>query len=391
MTLKILFWVFLGFILYTYIGYTLILLFFAVLKKLSGGRNISHGPYDLPEVTLLIPSFNEGAFVAEKVRNSLKLDYPDEKLHIIWITDGSTDETDEILARYPGITVMHEPERRGKIHAMNRGMKVVKTPVVIFTDANSMLNPEAIREIVIPFADKRTGCVTGEKRIGGSERQRAAGAGEGLYWRYESYIKKLESETGSVVGAVGEIFAIRSNLYEEASEDTLLDDFTLSLQMIRRGFAIKYAPHAWGTETASLSVDEEIKRKIRIATGGLQSLTRMTDLLNPFKYGILSFKYLSHKVLRWTLVPFAFPVIFLFNLMILLSPSGNTVYVVLFLIQCSYYLMVLAGRLFENVRSGVGLLFAPYYLFIMNLAVLKGFFRFLSGNYSVKWQKVKRT
>jgi len=286
---------------------------------------------------------------------------------------------------------MHELERKGKIHAMNRGMKAVRTPIVVFTDANSMLNPDALREIVKPFADKSVGCVTGEKRIAVSDKQKAVSAGEGLYWQYESHIKKLESDTGSVVGAVGEIFAIRTSLYDEVREDTLLDDFTLSLQMIRKGFSIKYAPRACATETASLSVSEEIKRKTRIASGGMQSLTRMTDLLNPFKYGMLSFKYLSHKVLRWTLVPFAFPALFILNLIIVLLPSSPLLYSILFGLQCLFYLLALAGWMLENVKTRLGVFFAPYYLFIMNYAVLLGFFRFLKGDYSVKWHKVKRT
>jgi cellulose synthase/poly-beta-1,6-N-acetylglucosamine synthase-like glycosyltransferase len=344
-----------------------------------------------PEVTLLIPSYNEERHVIEKVNNCLDLNYPPDKLKIIWITDGTTDNTYDLLCRYPGITVMHEHERKGKIHAMNRGMKAVRTPIVVFTDANSMLNPDALKEIVRPFADQSVGCVTGEKRIAASEKQKAVSAGEGLYWQYESRIKKLESETGSVVGAVGEIFAIRSSLYEEVSEDTLLDDFTLSLQMIRKGYSIKYAPKACGTETASLSVSEEIKRKIRIASGGMQSLTRMTDLLNPFKYGFLSLKYLSHKVFRWTLVPFAFPLVFILNLIIVFSQYSSPLYITLFCMQCFFYILAFAGWRLENVNTRLGLFFAPYYLFIMNYAVLLGFIRFFKGNYTVKWQKVKRT
>jgi cellulose synthase/poly-beta-1,6-N-acetylglucosamine synthase-like glycosyltransferase len=389
--MKILFWVLLGFILYTYFGYTLILLLFSLIKKLFAYKTLTISKNFEPEVTLVIPSYNEENFVTEKASNALNLDYPKDKLKIIWITDGSTDNTDVLLSRFPGITVMHESERRGKIHAMNRAMKIVDTPLVVFTDANSMLNRMAIREIVKPFNNDLTGCVTGEKRISALEKQKAVGAGEGLYWQYESLIKKLESETGSVVGAVGEIFAIRTMLYEEVNEDTLLDDFTLSLRMIQKGYGIKYAPLAWGVETASLSVSEEIKRKIRIATGGMQSLSRMADLLNPFKYGLLSLKYISHKVLRWTLVPFAFPVVFLMNLLILLSGESNLLFQILFALQCVFYLMAFAGRLLENVKTRAGVFFAPYYLLIMNYAVLLGFFKYLSGNYSVKWQKVKRT
>jgi biofilm PGA synthesis N-glycosyltransferase PgaC len=344
-----------------------------------------------PLVTLFIPAYNEARFVIEKINNSLELDYPIEKLKIIWITDGTTDNTSELLSRYPEISVMHEHERRGKIHAMNRGMKAVNTPIVVFTDANTMLNREAIKELVKQFADEKTGCVTGEKRISGSDRQEAVGAGEGLYWQYESWIKKLESETGSVMGAVGEIFAIRRELFDEIKEDTLLDDFTLSLEIVRKGHTIRYAPLACGTETASLSISEEIKRKIRIATGGLQALMRMPGLLNPFKYGLLSFKFFSHKVLRWTLVPFAFPIIFLLNFIIISLPDNSRLFTYLFIVQCVFYLLVLAGGLAHNIKLRFRVLFAPYYLFIMNYAVIKGFFRFLTGNYSVKWQKVERS
>src|SRR5512133_1241854 len=390
MILKILFWLFFSIILYTYLGYTVILLITAAFRRIFKQVKSSDSK-DESEVTLLIPSYNQERFVIEKINNSLDLNYPVNKLKIIWVTDGTTDNTYDLLCRYPEIEVIQEKERKGKIHDMNRGMKAVKTRLVIFTDANTMLNRDAIREIIKPFADKKTGCVTGEKRIADTGMQKAVGAGEGLYWKYESMIKRLESETGSVVGAVGEIFAIRRDLYKEVSEDTLLDDFTLSLQVISQGYNIKYAPGAWGTETASLAVSEEIKRKIRIATGGMQSLTRMTELLNPFRYGIMAFKYISHKVLRWTLVPFSFPLVFILNLIIFLSSYSNLFYQLLFGLQCLFYLMALAGRLLENVKTRAGVLFAPYYLFIMNYAVLYGFFRFLSGDYSVKWQKVKRT
>lgn len=391
MTVKLLFWICLGTIVYTYLGYTLLLWIAARIKRLSGKKDCPKKAGYEPPVTLIIPAYNEGHHVLQKISNSLDLDYPREKLTILWIMDGTTDDTSELLSRYPEIKVMNEKERKGKVHAMNRGMKVTTTPIVIFTDANTMLNSQAIREIVKCFEKEKTGCVTGEKRILAAGLQQASGAGEGLYWKYESLIKKLESETGSVVGAVGEIFALRSHLYEEVSEDTLLDDFTLSLSIIRRGYDVKYAPGAWGTESASPSVEEEMKRKIRIATGGLQSLTRMADLLNPFRFGWISFKYISHKVFRWTLIPFFIPVVFITNLAIVLSAYSSPVYNLLFILQLLFYLMVIAGKIFENIKTKAGFLFAPYYLFIMNYAIVKGIIRFMNGNYSVKWQKVKRT
>jgi cellulose synthase/poly-beta-1,6-N-acetylglucosamine synthase-like glycosyltransferase len=193
------------------------------------------------------------------------------------------------------------------------------------------------------------------------------------------------------VGAVGELFAIRRELFEAVSEDTLLDDFTISLQIACKGYKVKYAPGAWGVETASISVTEEMKRKVRIATGGMQTLFRMTGLLNPFRHGLLSFKYISHKVLRWTLVPFSFPLVFLLNAAILFQPESPAFYSVFFILQCIYYLFVIAGALLHNVRLRIKTVFAPYYLLVMNYAVVVGIFHFMSGKYSVNWQKAKRS
>jgi cellulose synthase/poly-beta-1,6-N-acetylglucosamine synthase-like glycosyltransferase len=325
------------------------------------------------------------------MQNIRALDYPADKLKVIWITDGSTDASRESLSRYEGISVFHEAERRGKIHAMNRGILLTSTPYVIFTDANTMMNPGALREMVRFFADARVGCVAGEKRISNSLVDKAVGAGEGLYWKYESLIKSLESETGSAVGAVGELFAIRRDLFEPVAGDTLLDDFTISLQIACKGYHVKYAPGAWGVETASISVTEEMKRKVRIATGGMQTLFRMTSLLNPFKHGLLSFKYISHKVLRWTLVPFCFPLIFFLNLAILFEPARPDFYPVFFVLQCVYYLLVIAGAVLHNVRLRLKTIFAPYYLLVMNYAVVVGIIHFITGKYSVNWQKARRS
>jgi len=391
MLLKILFWIFLAVILYAYIGYTLILLVLSGVRRVCCKTIEFPPPEHEPEVTLLIPAYNEADFVAAKVRNSFELKYPREKIKILWVTDGSTDNTVDLLRQYPGISVIHEPERKGKIHAMNRCMKTIDTPLVVFTDSNTLLNPEALGEITRLFSDKRTGCVTGEKRISGAVVQKAVDAGEGLYWVYESWIKRLESETGSVMGAVGELFAVRSDLYHPVKEDTLLDDFTLSMQILQKGYRIRYAPKAWGTETASVSIREEMKRKTRIAAGGMQALTRMTSLLNPFRFGRITLMYFSHKVLRWTLVPVGFPLLFVLNFLLVIKPGAGKTYLVLFVLQCLYYLLVLAGGVLHNVRLRFRALFVPYYLFIMNYSIIRGFFQFITGRYTVNWQKVRRS
>jgi len=391
MMLIILFWFFLAVIAYAYFGYTLIMLVLAGIHRLFTIKVKKMEIHYEPTVTLFIPAYNEADYIGTKMLNTLALKYPKDKLKIIWITDGSTDSSLEQLSRYAGISVFHNPERRGKIHAMNRGIKLTDTPIVIFTDANTMLNPEAIREMVRFFSDQQVGCVAGEKRITESQREKAVGAGEGLYWKYESMIKRLESETGSAVGAVGELFAIRRELYEEVPEDTLLDDFSISLRIAGKGYFIKYAPQAWGVETASISVSEEMKRKVRIATGGMQTLFRLTSLLNPFRHGLLSFKYFSHKVLRWCLVPFCFPMVFLLNAAILFLPHPPDFYTLFFMLQGLFYLLAIAGGFLNNVKLRFKVVFAPYYLLVMNYAILIGVYNFITGNYTVNWQKAKRS
>jgi cellulose synthase/poly-beta-1,6-N-acetylglucosamine synthase-like glycosyltransferase len=391
MMLKTIFWVFVGIILYAYLGYTLILAITAVFRRGKTQKETEASAF-VPHVTLLIPAYNEAASIDKKMRNCLSLDYAKEKLTIVWVTDGSDDESLTLLDRYRNITLYHEPDRKGKIHAMNRGIKLISTPFVVFTDANTMLNKDAIREMMKYFADEIVGCVAGEKRIENSNLEKAVEAGEGLYWQYESLIKRLESESGSVVGAVGELFAIRTELYEEVKEDTILDDFAISLQIASKGFAIKYAPLARGTETASVSVHEELKRKVRIACGGWQILLRMPGLMNIFSHGFLSLKYFSHKVLRWTLVPWAFVLAFILNLVIVWGkPLFTDVYGILFVLQMIFYAAVVCGALFHNIRTRLKFLFAPYYMFVMNYAIVAGMIRYFSGNYSVKWEKAKRS
>ena len=163
----------------------------------------------LPELTLFITAYNEEDVVDDKMRNSLSLDYPADKLHILWITDGSNDRTNERLSHWPQATVLYQPQREGKTAALNRGIRFVTTPLVVFTDANTHLNREALREIVRAFANPKVGCVAGEKRIALQDKDNAASGGEGLYWKYESALKQLDSRLYSAVGAAGELFAIR--------------------------------------------------------------------------------------------------------------------------------------------------------------------------------------
>jgi cellulose synthase/poly-beta-1,6-N-acetylglucosamine synthase-like glycosyltransferase len=391
MTIRLLFWIFLFIIIYAYLGYTLILLIIVFFKKLLTNQKTSSADNYEPEVTLLVAAYNEKDCIENKIRNSLELNYPKDKLKLVWVTDGSDDGTPEKLRQYKNVTVLHEEVRKGKIHAMNRAVRYIKTPIIIFSDANTNLNRNSVREITNIFRDKTVGCVAGEKRIITLKKEKAVGAGEGIYWQYESVIKSLESQLNSVMGAAGELFAIRTELYNDVKEDTILDDFTVSMEIAKKGYKIKYAPDAFASESGSLSIKEELKRKFRIASGGLQTLFRMTEILNVFKYGMLSFQYFSHKVLRWTLVPFSFIFVFLLNLIIVFTRDINAdLYLYILYVQLFFYLLVLIGALLSNMKIRLKILFVPYYMFIMNYAMVNGIFRYISGSQSVKWEKSQR-
>jgi cellulose synthase/poly-beta-1,6-N-acetylglucosamine synthase-like glycosyltransferase len=392
-TLKIIFWILLFIVFYAYVGYGILLLFIIRIRRLLGfTATASHDEGYEPDVTLFVTAFNEKDYVEMKVKNSKELDYPAEKLHLVWVTDGSNDGTPEALRKYPGVTVHHIDARNGKIGAMNRGMQFVKTPIVVFCDANTMLGKESIRRIVKLFSNPKVGCVSGEKRIYGKDKDAAAGAGEGLYWKYESTLKKWDAELYSVVGAAGELFAIRTELYREVEKDTLLDDFIISLRVAQEGYTIQYDPEAYAIETASANVKEELKRKIRISAGGIQSVVRLKSLLNFFKYGTLSFQYISHRVLRWTLAPLALALLIPVSLMITLKEGiiGMELYSFLFWLQVLFYLAAFLGWYLENKAIRVKALFVPYYFFIMNLSVFLGFKRYLKGQQSVNWERAKR-
>ncbi|NOQ26575.1 MAG: glycosyltransferase [Bacteroidales bacterium] len=387
----ILFWILLLIIVYSYIIYPIIIYIVSLLFQFFKINKVKDVKSTFePEVTLFIAAYNEIEFVNKKIKNSFSLDYPKEKLHHIWITDGSNDKTQEALSKFENVTVYHNKERKGKIGALNRGIHFVKTPIVIFSDANSMLNKDAIRHIVNEFKNSKVGCVAGEKRISIKTKDNAVNSGEGIYWKYESFIKKSESIINSTLGAVGELFAIRTNLYTKIEDDTILDDFIISLRIAQKGYKIKYAPKAFATEDASINIHEELKRKTRIAYGGFQAISRLSGLLNPFKNPFLTFQYISHKVLRWTLVPFSILIIFFVNLFIANIESWYGFYTILFMMQIIFYLFVIIGLILQSKKTNLKFLFAPYYLFVMNLSEIIGLFRFIRKKQSVNWERAKR-
>lgn len=384
-TMEIVFWISLLIVFYAYAGYGLLL--YLYLKIRPAKKHLYN--HSFPEVTLVVAAYNEQDFIAEKIANSLSLDYPPDKLSLLFITDGSTDRTPAIIRQYPQITLLHQPERRGKTAALNRAMQKVQTPVVVFTDANTLLNKESIRNIVKHYADEHIGGVAGEKKILNDTQASVAGAGEGIYWKYESFLKKLDFDFHTVVGAAGELFSIRTELFEPLAENVLLDDFIISLKVCQKGYRVAYAPDAYAIETASASMKEEQKRKVRISAGGIQAMVLLKSLLNPFTNPKLFFQYISHRVLRWTLCPLLLPVIFIANAWLVYHGHGLS-YTAILVAQCLFYLSAITGWILANKNIKVKLLYIPYYFVFMNASIYMGFFRFMNNSQSVLWEKAAR-
>ena len=391
---EILFWVAVAVVVYTYVGYGIILWMMVKVKEWFIKPVTLPHPTDeeLPEMTLFITAYNEEQVVDEKMANCLDLDYPREKLHIVWCTDGSNDHTVERLGCWPQATVLHTPERKGKSAAMNRGLQYVHTPLVAFTDANTMLNRASLRLIAQAFLDQKVGCVAGEKRIQTEEKADAAQGGEGLYWHYESALKALDSRLYSAAGAAGELFAIRRELFQPLEEDTLLDDFVLSLRIVEQGYRIAYLKEAYAMESGSANLAEEEKRKVRIAAGGLQSIARLWPLFNPLRYGIFSFQDVSHRVLRWSITPVLLFALLPLNVVLLFGTERTALYVILWLLQALFYLAGSLGYYLSMRRTKNKLLFVPCYFLFMNLNVLRGMAYLYTRNDKEKgtWEKAQR-
>lgn len=390
--LKIAFWACLFLVFYTYIGYGMLLWLLVAIKRLVRGRAVKTAlPPDeaLPDVTFMICAYNEQDVVAMKMDNTHQFDYPQDKLHIVWVTDGSTDGTNERLSHYPDVTVVYSPERRGKTAALNHGISQVTSDITVMTDANTMVNPQAIREIVRCFLDPQVACVAGEKRVMARHEGQAAAEGEGLYWKYESALKRLDSELYSAMGAAGELNAIRTSLYEPMPENALLDDFVMSLRLVDKGYKIAYTSDAYAMEYGSADIHEESKRKRRIAAGGLQSIWWLRKMLNPFRQPTVAFQYISHRVLRWSITPVAMLALIPLNIALVLLHAG-TVYTVIAVLQLLFYLAAALSWLLERQGRRQKLLYVAYYFLFMNVNVFRGMKYLYAHKGGGTWEKAKR-
>lgn len=385
----LLFWISIFLIVYTYVGYGFVLYLLVKIKKLFSKPFLFKSDSVLPSVTLVVAAYNEEDIIEEKVKNTLELDYPENLLQLIFITDGSSDATATKVAGYTEIELLHEDSRAGKMAAIKRAIPFIKGEITVFTDANTFLNRAALLELVKHYQNPKVGAVAGEKRILVEETADASSAGEGFYWKYESKLKQWDYELYSNVGAAGELFSIRTALYEPVESDTIIDDHMIAMRIAEKGYIIAYEPLAYAMETASADVAEELKRKIRIAAGGIQSIFRLKKSANPFNQPIFTFQYISHRVLRWTITPFLLILVFILNILLVVNQAG-IFYSCLLVAQILFYLLSIAGVYFERKNIRIKALFIPYYFCVMNYAVIAGINRYFRKQQSAAWEKSRR-
>jgi cellulose synthase/poly-beta-1,6-N-acetylglucosamine synthase-like glycosyltransferase len=374
--LELIFWLAAAVVGYVYVGYPL----FLKLAHLAFGRAPSHPPAPEPPVTLVISAFNEEASIREKLENTLQLDYPADRLQVLVVSDASDDRTDDIVREFSGrgVRLLRMAERGGKTVGLNAAIREATGEVVVFSDANAMYRRDALRRLSAPFADRAVGAVVGESTYHDSET--ASEASESLYWKYETAIKRLESETGSVVGGDGAIYAIRRSLYVPMRADAL-SDFVNPLQIVKSGHRCLYEPAAQSVEKAAEGFDREFRRKVRIVNRAWRAMLSMPELLNPFRYGFFAVKLISHKLLRW-LVPVFLAMLLVTNLALL---GRGPVYAAALAAQLAFYALALAGHVLRHRAHMPRLLSVPYYFTMVNIASARGILDAFKGETYTTW------
>ena len=375
---KLLFLAISGVIIYVYAGYPLVLLVMGIFRR----KKKEHSGQRYPSVALIISAYNEERVIREKIENTLKLDYPKGLLRIIVASDGSTDATNEIVREYElkGVQLRAFSKREGKSATLNRAVLGLDEEIIIFSDANSFYKEDAVERLVGGFADHRVGCVVG--RLIYLDNLSYVGRGEGIYWRYESYLNRLESRLGSVLVATGTIFAIRRELFRPVLQD-VANDFQLPAEVARQGYSIVYEPEAIAYEQSTYFCKEEFSRKRRIIVRGL---TGYLHLKGNFGGRFRTFQFMSRKMLRWWVGPML-PLLYLSNITLL----GEAPFFVIFLLQTLFYLFAMVGAVLRRgvVRSRIFLV--PFYFVIVNIASLAAIVTYFAGHRLSSWEKAETT
>jgi cellulose synthase/poly-beta-1,6-N-acetylglucosamine synthase-like glycosyltransferase len=388
--LQTVFWLSVAAVGYTYAGYPLLLAGLASLHQLrsdwrfasGGGGRRRPAAQAAPTVAVLVAAYNEERHIAERVRNLLASNYPADRLRIYIGSDASSDRTLAELAAFDGprIRVCAFTARRGKPSVINDLAAMAAEDILVFTDANTAFEPQTIAQLVRHFDEPGVGCVCGELRLvtAGGDNQ------DHVYWRYERMLKFLEGRIGALLGANGGVYALRREMYRPVPANAIVDDFWISMNLVRDGYHCVYDPEAVATEEVPERMGDEFRRRVRIGIGNYQALRQFAGLLDP-RRGAVALAFFSHKCLRW-LVPHFLVLAFAANALLAAQP----LYAALLAMQVSFYLA--AGYAFLQSRRGQAprALRIPLFLVGMNLALLVGCWRYLSGQYSGSWTRTQR-
>lgn len=373
MTAELVFWISAGIILYVYVGYPLLLAFL----RLVFSQPVKKRPIE-PFVSLLVPAYNEAHVIAAKIQNVLALDYPPELLEIVVVSDGSTDKTAEIakeVAAGTRIKVITYPVNRGKLTLLNESVPQLHGSVIAFSDASSMLSPDAIRHLVANFADPRVGAVSGVYKVLKKE-EATLGTQESLYWKYETFLKRQEAALGVLLGAHGSLYAIRRDLYPFPPVSTINDDFVIPVRILQMGYRVAYEPRAVAYEEAHEMAG--FTRRARIMTGNFEQLRELKALMWPPRIFPL-FAFMSHKVGR-LIVPLCLLTLAISNLFLL----GVPFYFWIGVLQAMFYLLAILGAIFQLTPRALRL---PFYFCSINISVLYGFYYAFWATHRVAWNK----
>jgi cellulose synthase/poly-beta-1,6-N-acetylglucosamine synthase-like glycosyltransferase len=337
-----------------------------------------------PAVSVIIPFHNESKWVARKLENTFSCDYPENRLEVIAVSDGSEDTTNDILNTYKGrARIISYHPRQGKATALNAGAAQARGAILIFTDANVLIEPKAIRAMVARYEEQTVGAVS--SKIALQSEGTGEPLGEGLYMRYEQWLYSLESQIQTMIVGDGAFLSVRRELFKALSPDTVTDDFSIALHVIGTGKRLVYEPQANGIEVVIPNVSAEFCRKVRMIAGGYQAVGRCRNLLNPVRFPLVSFQLISHKLLRWW-APFFLTAAFVSAAVI---ASDDVLFAVIFTVLCLFYALAGLGWLSAGLRQW-RIVYLPYYFVVTNLAAVQGLWRFLQGQQASMWEKVAR-
>lgn len=379
--MKTVFWLSLSLLFYTYFGYPLLMSFLACFKRL---RPVDKQPFS-PLISIIIAAYNEEKNIGAKLNDILNLDYPKDKMEIFVVSDQSSDSTDGIVEGFTGrgVKLLHTDKRSGKIAAYRKALSQAKGEIIVFSDAASLLNKDSIKNLISNFNDKTVGCVGGLLNYI-SLKKANVGRGERKYWNYEKKIRVLESKLSSLTSVSGTLYAVRKELYPLNIKDYLADDLIVPFTVKKAGFRTVLEPQAFCSDFTTLTIEEEMAKRIRITVQNIRGLLNQFGILNPFKYGLFSFLVISHKLFR-LLVPLL--LVLLFTVSLILSFNA-WIFFLIFLAQMLFYVVVLAGHFSkQRIQSGLGNVL--YYFCLSNLSILIGIAKSFKGEKFATWETVR--